>query len=89
MLLPIGSGSFVRSNLSRPGTIMIGVGAGVIVEKSVDDSIKDLRLRSSDLDRARTSVTQQLGQILGQAEDYRGRLSELVQKKGGGSLEIV
>src|SRR5712692_6592513 len=68
VLLPIGSGSFVRSKISNPGTILIGIGAGVIVEKSIDDSIKDLRLRSSDLDRARTSVTQQLGQILGRAE---------------------
>ena len=89
VLLPIGSGSFVRSKISDPGNIMIGVGAGVIVEKSVDDSIKDLRLRSSDLERARTSVTQQLGQILGEAEDYRAHLNELVQKKGGGSVEIV
>ncbi len=89
VLLPIGSGSFVSAKFSNPGTILIGVGAGVIVEKSVDDSIKDLRLRSSDLDRARTSVTQQLGQILGQAEDYRGHLSELVRRKGGGSVEIV
>ncbi len=89
VLLPIGSGSFVKSKISDPGNILIGVGAGVVVEKSVDDCIKDLRLRSSDLERARVSVTQQLGQILGQAEDYRARLSELVQKKGGGSVEIV
>src|SRR6266567_1341135 len=87
VLLPIGSGSFVKSKISDPGNIWIG--AGVVVEKSVDDCIKDLRLRSSDLERARVSVTQQLGQILGQAEDYRARLSELVQKKGGGSVEIV
>ncbi len=88
-LIPIGSGSFVKSKIWDPGNIMIGVGAGVIVEKSLDDSIKDLRLRSSELERARTSVTQQLSQILGQTEDYRAHLSELVQKKGGGSVEIV
>jgi len=68
---------------------MISVGAGVIVEKTVDDSIKDLRLRSSDLERARVNVTQQLGQIIGQAEDYRVRLNELVPKRGGGAVEIV
>ncbi len=88
-LLPIGSGSFVKSKMVNPDTIMIGVGAGIIVEKSIEDSIKDLRLRSSDLERARTNVTQQLGQILNQAEDYRAHLSELVRKKGGGSVEIV
>jgi len=89
LLLPIGSGSFIKSKISSPDVIMISVGAGVIVEKNVDDSIKDLRLRSSDLERARVNVTQQLGQIIGQAEDYRVRLNELVQKRGGGAVEIV
>src|SRR5712691_916422 len=87
LLLPIGSGSFIKSKISNPDVIMVSVGAGVIVEKTVDDSIKDLRLRSSDLERARVNVTQQLGQIIGQTEDYRAHLSELVRKKGGGSLE--
>src|SRR5213594_3122133 len=59
VLIPIGSGSFLKSKISDPSNIMIGVGAGVIVEKSVDDSIKDLRMRSSELERARTTVTQQ------------------------------
>ncbi len=89
LLLPVGSGSFIKSKISNPEVIMIAVGAGVIVEKTVDDSIKDLRLRSSDLERARANVTQQLGQIIGQAEDYRVRLNELVQKRGGGAVEIV
>src|SRR3972149_4272816 len=53
VLIPIGSGSFVKAKLSDPGNIIIGVGAGVCVEKSVEDSIKDLRLRSSDLEKAR------------------------------------
>jgi len=89
VLIPIGSGSFVKAKLSDPRNIIIGVGAGVCVEKSVEDSIKDLRLRSSDLEKARVSVTQQLSQIIGQTEDYRETLGELVRKKGGGSVEIV
>ena len=88
-LIPIGSGSFVKAKLADPGNIIIGVGAGVCVEKSVDDSTKDLRLRSSELEKARVNVTQQLSQLLGQTEDYRERLGELVRKKGGGSVEIV
>lgn len=89
VMIPIGSGSFVKARLSDPGNIIIGVGAGVCVEKSVEDSTKDLRLRSSELEKARVSVTQQLSQLLGQTEDYRERLGELVRKKGGGSVEIV
>ncbi len=89
VLIPVGSGTFVKAKLADAGNIIIGVGAGVCVEKTMEDSIKDLRLRSSELERARASVTQQLSQLIGQTEAYRERLGELVRKKGGGAVEIV
>ncbi len=88
-LLPIGSGSFLKAKLSDPKNVMIGIGAGVVLEKPLEDSMKDLRVRSSDLEKARATVTQQLAQVLNQTEDYRAHLSDLVRKKGGGTLEIV
>lgn len=88
-LLPIGSGSFLKAKLSDPKNVMIGIGAGVVLEKPLEDSMKDLRVRSSDLEKARATVTQQLAQVLNQTEEYRAHLSDLVRKKGGGTLEIV
>jgi len=83
------SGSFVRTKLSEVDRVVIGVGAGVCIEKPLEDSMKDLRLRSSELERARTTVTQQLSQIIGQTEDYRAHLNDLARKRGGGTVEIV
>ena len=88
-LVPIGSGSFVKTKLADIEKVIIGVGAGICIEKPIEDSMKDLRLRSSELERARTTVTQQLTQVLTQAEDYRGHLNDLAGKKGGGTVEIV
>lgn len=88
-LLPIGSGSFVKAKLADAQNIVIGVGAGVCIEKPLEDSMKDLRLRSSELEKARVSVTQQLSQVLNQVEDYRAHLSDMARKKGGGPVEIV
>ncbi len=88
-LLPIGSGSFVKAKLADSQNIIIGVGAGVCIEKPLEDSMKDLRLRSSELEKARVTVTQQLSQVLNQVEDYRAHLSDMARKKGGGPVEIV
>ncbi len=88
-LFPIGSGSFVKAKLADAQNIVIGVGAGVCIEKPLEDSMKDLRLRSSELEKARVSVTQQLSQVLNQVEDYRAHLSDMARKKGGGPVEIV
>jgi prefoldin alpha subunit len=89
MLIPIGSGSFVKAKLEDTERIIIGVGAGVCLEKTIDESIKDLNLRAGDLDKARINVTQQLNQIINTTEDYRAHLEELARKKGGGPVEIV
>ena len=88
-LIPIGSGSFVKAKLADAQNVIIGVGAGVCIEKSIEDSMKDLRVRSSELERARVNVTSQLSQVLNQSENYRVHLNDLVKKRGGGTLEIV
>ncbi len=88
-LVPIGSGSFVKAKLADAEKVIIGVGAGVCIEKPIEDSMKDLRLRSSELEKARATVTQQLNQVYGQTEDYRAHLNDLARKKGGGTVEIV
>ena len=88
-LVPIGSGSFVKAKLADAEKVIIGVGAGVCIEKPIEDSMKDLRLRSGELEKARATVTQQLNQVYGQTEDYRAHLNDLARKKGGGTVEIV
>src|SRR3989442_4444550 len=49
MLIPIGSGSFVKAKLEDPQHIIIGVGAGVCLGKTLDDSIKDFKMKANDL----------------------------------------
>src|SRR5205823_6422396 len=52
-LVPIGSGSFVKARLADAEKVIIGVGAGVCIEKPIEDSMKDLRLRSTEGERGR------------------------------------
>ena len=87
-MIPIGSGSFVKARLAEPQKAVIGIGAGVCVEKPTADSIKELRGRASELEKARASITNQLEQVLTQTEAYRARLNEVVRRRGGG-VEIV
>src|SRR2546427_11270643 len=70
MLIPIGSGSFVKAKLEDPQHIIIGVGAGGGLEKTGDDLVKDLNIRGNDLEQAGIKVMQQLKPILHQTENY-------------------
>jgi prefoldin alpha subunit len=48
-LVPIGFGSFVKANLVNADTIVVGIGAGVSVEKNIDDAKSFLEKRKDEL----------------------------------------
>jgi prefoldin alpha subunit len=88
-LIPVGGGSYVRVKLSDISKIVMGVGAGVAVEKPIEDSVHEIKERIADLDKARTSLQEQLSQALFRIEENREKLGELVKKHGGESLTVL
>ena len=88
-LIPVGGGSYVRVRLSDISKIVMGVGAGVAVEKPIGDSVNEIKERIADLDKVRTSLQAQLSQALFRIEEGRERLGELVKKHGGESLTVL
>lgn len=88
-LVPVGAGSFIRVELADSEKIVMGVGAGVSLEKSVNDSIESLKNRQDDLEKLRMSLQQQLSQIASRIEDERTTLSDLVKTRGGETVEVV
>lgn len=88
-LIPVGGGSYVRVKLSDISKIVMGVGAGVAVEKPIEDSVNEIKERIADLDKARTSLQEQLSQALFRIEENREKLGELVKKHGGESLTVL
>jgi prefoldin alpha subunit len=88
-LIPVGGGSYVRVKLSDISKIVMGVGAGVAVEKPIEDSVNEFKERITDLDKARTSLQEQLSQALFRIEEGREKLGELVKRHGGESLTVL
>jgi len=88
-LIPVGGGSYVRVKLSDISKIVMGVGAGVAVEKPIQDSINEIKERIADLDKARTALQEQLNQALMRIEENRETLGDLVKKHGGESLTVI
>lgn len=88
-LIPVGGGSYVRVKLSDISKIVMGVGAGVAIEKPIEDSVNEIKERIADLDKARTSLQEQLSQALFRMEERREKLGELVKKHGGESLTVL
>jgi len=60
---PIGSGVFINSKVEKQEKVLIEVGEGVIVEKSIDEIIKTLEARKKDINENIEKLTQTIVQM--------------------------
>jgi prefoldin alpha subunit len=45
LLIPVGAGTFMNGSLKNASNVLIGVGAGIVMEKTVDDAVIKLEER--------------------------------------------
>jgi prefoldin alpha subunit len=80
-LVPVGAGSYVRMKIADSKKLVMGIGAGVAIEKEVDNSVEELKVRLQELDKARTAVQQQLDQTLARYQQDREALEDLLKRR--------
>ncbi|MEM2962625.1 MAG: hypothetical protein QXY01_06385, partial [Candidatus Bathyarchaeia archaeon] len=67
--------------LAQIDKAIVGVGAGVCVEKGLEEAIHDFRGRQGDIERMMASVQEQLTRVLNEMEERRKALAALTQKR--------
>jgi prefoldin alpha subunit len=63
MLVPIGGGSFVHAALAKPGTVIVGLGAGVSVERSLADAKAIFQTRRTELEKVLAETKDAMNKI--------------------------
>jgi prefoldin alpha subunit len=61
--------------------LVMGIGAGVAVEKDFESSVTELKGRLQELEKARTSLQQQLDQTGARYQQDREALEDLLRKQ--------
>jgi len=77
LLVNLGGGVYGLARASDPTKILLDVGTGIVVEKTVDGSLELINKRLGDLEKARASLESQLSNILTRLDRSRGKLSDL------------
>jgi prefoldin alpha subunit len=80
-LIPVGAGSYIRMQVADSKKLVMGIGAGVAIEKDVEGSVEELKGRLQDLDKARTSIQQQLDQTATRYQQDREALEDLLRRQ--------
>lgn len=78
LLVPIGGTSYIMAKLDNPDKIIVGIGAGVSVEKTRQEAKDIIKKRLEDLDKTRLSMQQQFTQVAQKINDDREKLDMIV-----------
>jgi len=80
LFVPIGGGSYIETKLGSEDKVVVGVGAGVTIERTIKEAKDNVSGRIAELEKTRTTLEQQLRQVIGKIQDNRAQLQELSAK---------
>jgi prefoldin alpha subunit len=78
LLVPIGGSSYVKVKLANPDKVIVGLGAGVSVEKPLPEAKLMLKERLDELEKTMRSAQQQFAQVANRINSDRSRLESLL-----------
>jgi prefoldin alpha subunit len=80
LLVPMGGNSYVKARLESPDRLIVGMGAGVAVEKTLPESKEVMKKRQEELENTRMSMRQQFVQVVDRTKELREKIESLVDK---------
>ncbi|MCW4029557.1 MAG: prefoldin subunit alpha [Candidatus Bathyarchaeota archaeon] len=78
MLVPIGGSSYVKAKIADTNKVIVGMGSGVSIEKTLPEAKAALQERLDELEKTLTSAQQQFHQVADRINNGRGRLEALL-----------
>jgi prefoldin alpha subunit len=78
LLVPIGGSSYVEVKLATPDKVVVGMGAGVSIEKTLPEAKAIVKERLEELEKTMRSAQQQFAQVAQRINTGRSRLESLL-----------
>lgn len=80
LLVPLGSGSYVRAGLSDAKKLILGVGAGISIEESFDKAIETLKMRREKISAERNKMMKLADEFADKRNQLNSRYETLVRE---------
>jgi prefoldin alpha subunit len=78
ILVPIGGSSYIQVKLANPDKVVVGLGAGVSVEKSLPEAKALLKERLDEVEKSMQAAQQQFVQVAERINVDRNRVESLL-----------
>jgi prefoldin alpha subunit len=79
-LIPIGAQIYIRATINDTSKVLIGLGAGISVEKTVEQAGTDLEARVSNMQKLLTSMRDEYAKTAEKVNNLRSQLGETAQE---------
>ena len=87
LLVPIGSSSYIKVKLANADKVVVGMGAGVSVEKTLPEAKEIVKERLDELEKTMTSAQQQFAQVAQRINSGRSQLQNLLARVRQGKAQ--
>jgi len=88
LLVPIGGSSYVKARLGNTDKLIVGIGAGVSVEKALPEAKEVVKKRLEDLDKARMLLQQQFSQVVDKINEDRAKIEAQIAEMREGNPPV-
>lgn len=85
LLVPIGSSSYIKVKLANVDKVIVGMGAGVSIEKTLPEAKIIVNERLTEIQKTMNSAQQQFAQIVDRINKGRKRLETLLSSPKPGN----
>ena len=76
-LLPIGGGVYLPVNITHPEKVIVGIGAGIFLEKSVEEAIQNVNNSMDNIKKAVDDRVKSLEQLKNRYEEISAAIAEV------------
>jgi len=80
LLVPIGGSSYIKVKLASNDTVIVGMGAGVSIEKTLPEAKQIVKERLDELEKTMNSAQQQFAQVAQRINTGRSQLQSLLAR---------
>jgi prefoldin alpha subunit len=80
LFIDIGGGVYGKALLKDTNRFLVNAGSGILIERSLEETIKLIEKRLNDLNGARGSIESQINALQVKIDESRGRIQTLYEK---------
>ena len=78
LMVPIGGNSYIKARLANPNQVIVGMGAGISVEKTLQEAKDIIKNRLENLEKSRSNLQQQLAQVAEKMNEDKEKFDRLM-----------